>query len=87
MTFEQACKIAYKYFKDEAEKFTLTSAEDIGDKWLFEGGEPGIVLYGMLPITVDKKNGKIELFILPDKDNFKILEKAKQIEIPKEYQI
>lgn len=86
MMFAEACEKAMQYFRDKWNDIGLCSIQDLGDKWLFNGeNSENKVVYGKQGITIDKKTGNISLFVLPDVNNFKILEGAKNIEIPGKY--
>lgn len=88
MRFEMACKKAMEYFKKEYGDIGFCSIKDLGEKWLFDGTDAGkTVVYGKPGITIDKKNGEQNFFFLPDIENFKLLDKAINIEIPIEYRI
>lgn len=82
--YDEACKIAFDYYKKNG-KIGLCEANDLGDSWLFAGGDPDAVDDGGYSITVDKGTGKIEPFFLPDKENFKRLDRATPVDIPDEY--
>ncbi|MDD6441948.1 MAG: hypothetical protein PUG71_07565 [bacterium] len=44
-------------------------AYDLGESWLFEGENKDIVIvYGKQGITIDKKNGELKVFYLPDEE-------------------
>ena len=82
--FNDACKIALDYYKFACNATGLSEAKDLGDKWLFyQNGND--IKFGESNITVIKKDGNIERFNLPNKDNFKLLENAKTIDIPSEF--
>lgn len=85
MDFIQASRIAYEYYKECWDTEGLRGAKDLGEKWIFypDTSEP---FFGDSHITVSKNEGEIELFILPDKENFALLKKAVDVEIPKEFQ-
>ena len=86
MTFELACKKAMEILADRYEFTELESAFNVGDKWLFYGtNKEHRVFYGSHGITINKGDGEVNLFCLPDEKNLKILEEAVEIEIPKEY--
>lgn len=88
MRFEMACKKAMEYFKKEYGDVGFCSIKDLGEKWLFDGTDADkTVVYGKPGITIDKKNGEQNFFFLPDIENFKLLDKAINIEIPIEYRI
>ena len=83
-----ACKKAMEYFKKEYGDIGFCSIKDLGEKWLFDGNDADkTVVYGKPGITIDKKNGEQNFFFLPDIENFKLLDKAINIEIPIEYRI
>lgn len=84
ISFESGCKAAFDYYKEQGKK-GLSEANDLGDVWLFAGGDPDVIEDGGYAITVDKENGEIAEFILPDRKNFERLEKAEPVDIPKEY--
>lgn len=84
MEFEAGCKIAFDYYRKQG-KHGLCEANDLGDSWLFAGGDPDVFDVGGYSITVDKESGKIEPFFLPDKENFKRLDKAIPLIVPDEY--
>ena len=88
MKFGMACKKAMEYLKKEYGDIGFSSIKDIGDKWLFEGRDAeNTVFYGKPGITIDKETGEQGFFLLPDIENFKLLDKAANIEIPKEYRL
>lgn len=84
ITFEAACKKAFDYYKENGIK-GLCEVNDLGVSWLFAAGDPEVINDGGYAITVDKKSGAVAEFILPNKKNFELLEKAKPVEIPEEY--
>lgn len=84
ITFEEGCKAAFDYYKEHGKK-GLSEANDLGDAWLFAGGDPDVIEDGGCAITVDKENGEIADFILPDEENFERLAKAEPVDIPREY--
>lgn len=84
MTYIEACKKAYEYFKDESKSNVLTSALENKTHWIFGGGEPDEVEEcGGAGIKINKENGRVDAFILPRDLN--ILREASQISIPEEY--
>ena len=82
--YEEGCKIAFEYYKKKG-KEGLCEVNDLGNRWLFAGGDLEEVEVGGYSITVDKETGKIEPFILPDMKNFELLDKAVPLEIPSEF--
>lgn len=84
--YNQACKIAYEYYKEAWKISGLSMAKDLGEMWIFYPSisEP---FFGDSHITVSKKDGQIENFNLPDENNFHLLKNATIVEIPKEFKI
>lgn len=88
MKFEEACEKALDYFRKEYNDSGLRSARDLKESWLFEGAnEDGVVVYGKQDVTIDKKSGELDLFYLPNEENFKRLDEAVKIELPEKYRI
>jgi len=84
MSYDKACKAAFDYYAKRGKK-GICEVNDLGDAWLFAGGDPDAADDGGYAGTVDKDSGKIAPFILPDRANFKRLQKAVPVEIPKKY--
>lgn len=88
MTFEEACRLALKYFKKNYGDIGLFPALDIGDRWVFNGDNiKHKINYSRQLISVSKLTGELDLFYLPDNENFKLLEKATEIPVPNKYKI
>lgn len=88
MKFENACETAMEYFKKEYGDVGLLPVFDTGDSWVFSGrNAKNEALYGKQSIMVNKTTGKQTVFYLPDEENFKLLDKATEIQVPKEYRI
>ena len=77
ITFEEGLKIANEYLKD-ADDTQVESALDAGTCWIFYG-EPCI---GGAGVKINKETANAEDFILPDEENFELLERAVKIELP-----
>lgn len=84
LKYEEACKVAYDYYAARG-KNGLCEVNDLGDAWLFAGGDPKKPEVGGYSITINKDTGNIEPFFLPDKANFKRLDKAIPLVVPDEY--
>lgn len=88
MEFVIACKTALKHFRREYGDTGFYSIKDIGDRWVFFGGDKkGRVFYGKMGITIEKNGDKIDYFYLPDKHNFELLDHAKDVEVPEKFRI
>lgn len=77
LKLEDALKIANDYLKELADS-DVESALDAQTHWIFYG-KPSI---GGVGVKVDKKTGTPDVFILPDEENFKLLDKAVKIALP-----
>lgn len=84
MTYDKACKIAYDYLQENG-FIGLYLAVDIGDAWMFGGGKPDEVFYGVRTVTVDKQNGNINWFAAHTVENYKLIENANELDIPEAY--
>lgn len=49
--------------------------------WIFFPGEEGIVEFGVEGVKIEKSSGKMAPFILPDDENFKLLDQATKIKM------
>lgn len=77
-----------EYFKKEYGDVGLLPVLDIGDRWVFSGyNAKNETLYGKQSIAVNKITGEQTVFYLPDEENFKLLDEATEIQVPKEYKI
>lgn len=86
MKFENACEKALQYLNNEWGDTGFSSILDLGGKWLFNGiNKEKSVVYGKQGVTVNKETGKIELFILPNENNFNLLDLAVDVDIPEKY--
>lgn len=85
----EACEIAKKEMSVKWRVNGFTDIRETSEKWLFEanydGEGPGP--FGNLPHSVEKKNGKCEIFPMFAPGNFTTYLEAKQIEIPDEYKV
>lgn len=80
MTFAEAKTKALAFY-EEMGITGLASALDAEDSWIFYGGKKGETIYGMPGARVFKESGEVVEFILPDKDNFDVLDRAAEIEL------
>ena len=79
--FKVALKMANDYFSKE-DGLPVTQAMDAETHWIFYAvPEEGPAL-GNAGVKIEKATGKLEDFILPDDENFELLDRAKAIEIP-----
>ena len=82
--FESAVRAANEYLL-EAEGLPVGRALDAQTHWIFYGVPEGGYAVGNAGVKVDKKSGELEDFILPDDENFELLDKAQEVEIPLEF--
>ena len=82
--FEDAVKAANEYLLD-AEGLPVTKALDAQTHWVFFAVPKEGYAVGNAGVKVDKQSGKLEDFILPDDENFELLDRAKDIDIPPEF--
>ena len=84
MDFTQACRIAYEYYKECWDAEGLSKVKDVGEKWVFYPNVDGS-FFGNHHISIQKSDGEIKPFVLPNKQNFELLKRAVDVEIPKEF--
>lgn len=78
---ELAIEMANDYLLNE-EGLPVSKAMDAETHWIFYAvPEEGAVI-GNTGVKIDKATGKLEDFILPDDENFELLDRAKEIELP-----
>lgn len=84
---DNACRIAYDYFGDVHTRKGIEKIYESEKRWIFFGKsqEDNATEYGNTPISIEKETGNGILFSLADEDNYKILETAKVIEVPRQY--
>ena len=80
MTLQEACEQALAYFRIQ-NRDSIASALDAQSHWIFYPGTPGQAEYGLAGIKIDKESGAVETFILPDEENFELLERAVKVEL------
>lgn len=78
--YKDALKIAKDYYYAKGQQ-ELTKMYETDEMWIVYGGKKGQIKIGGAAITINKKNGQIENFILPSKENFAIIKAAKLVEI------
>ncbi len=89
LDFNTACKKARENLMKQGYKNGIDGIYNLGDKWLFFGRmfDAGIPDYGNTPITIDKNTGTIADYPLSVVDNLESYYEAKEIRIPKEFEI
>ena len=82
MKFEDAVKAANEYLLNE-DGLPVSKAYDAQTHWIFYAvSEEGFSI-GNAGVKVEKKTGNLADFILPDDENFELLDRANEIELPK----
>ncbi len=80
MKLDEAYKIATEYFIKLCNKAVNNdSILDAGSHWIFYPGYEGVTEFGIEGIKIEKKTGNIEVFILPNDENFELLDRATKI--------
>lgn len=77
MNYTEALAAAEQHF-NHLKKTGVTYALDAKTHWIFYGGIEGKVEYGGAGIKIEKETGKMEDFLLPNEENFKLLEQAEK---------
>ncbi len=80
INFECAIQIAKDYFSSKGEH-SLTKIYESDNAWIVYAGKADQVRFGNMGISIDKESGEISNFILPSRENFAILKKAKLTEL------
>ena len=80
--FVDAITHAKDYFAKSNE--VILDCKETEDSWIFSGGIEGKRKFGINAIEIDKANGNIHLFRLPNKKNFEKLEKSRTIDFLKQ---
>lgn len=78
MLYENALKIAEDYFAQNGNT-AVSCALDAPTHWIFYGGKACEVEIGGAGIKIHKASGDISDFILPDAENFRLLDAAQKI--------
>lgn len=76
--FVDAITHAKDYYAKSNE--VILDCKETEDSWIFSGGIEGKRKFGINAIEIDKANGNIHLFRLPNKKNFEKLEKSRTID-------
>ena len=76
---DEAIKIAEKEIKKQSDEFVIVSVLDAGASYIVNWAIDDGILSDNFPIEVDKETGHTSVFILPSKDNFKKLGKAREV--------
>ena len=79
---KEAVSIAQEYYLKEGVPDIL-EVYDSKDCWIIFGGKKNVPLIGSAGISVNKETGTISDFILPSRENFKLLSEATKMTIDK----
>lgn len=86
ITYNEAVKKASEYFKGKFETDKISKAYENSKCWIFYPyGDR--VKYSGHGIKIDKITGEISIFILPNDEDFDLLDKTKEIEVPQEFKL
>ena len=75
-------KKAYELLKTD-NLHGIYKAIDVGNFYVFYGGNPDETYYGIRTVSVDKESGKVDWF--DTNANRDMLKNSKDIDVPKEY--
>lgn len=84
MEFRKACKSAYDLLKEDG-FIGFYRVVDIGYGWVFFGGNPQDVYYGVRTVIVNKETDACEWFAAQDTDNEKMIANGTAVDFPNEY--
>ena len=79
ISYESALAIATEHFSSTPYR-TITKIYDSSELWIVFSAVENQPQYTSTGISISKESGEIKKFILPSKENFKILHSAKLIE-------
>ena len=85
ITFNEACNLALKYYKEELGINGIYQPYDIGHAWVFNGGRKDELRVGIQKIAIAKEGGAVTPFNLPSQKNFALLDAGIALELPEEY--
>ena len=78
--FNKAIELANNYFLKE-EGLPVTKVLEADTHWIFYAVPEGEVVIGGAGVKIDKQTGTLEDFILPDDENFELLDRAQEVEL------
>lgn len=79
MEFKEALEIAGQHYRG-LDGTEVTRALDAQTHWIFFGGEKDRVLIGGSGIKIRKADGLAQDFILPNDENFELLDRSEPID-------
>lgn len=84
---EEACKLAYEFFNKNGFQKGIVFAAELDDLWLFGGKmlRGSGVEYGNNPVSVNKKNGNVNWFVLSRPKNLELYWTRKEVPVPERY--
>lgn len=81
MTLIEAYEKAVSFFKENA-VYDIACALDAETHWIFYPGKSNEIEIGSAGIKIEKAGGVIEPFVLPDDENFELLDRSVKMDIP-----
>lgn len=85
MELIDAIELANSYFSRENNAtVNRKSILDAVTHWIFYPGQDEIIEFGLEGIKIDKLSGKLEVFVLPDDENFRLLDQSTKIKLEEE---
>ena len=85
MSYLEACKKAYEYFKEQLGISGLATVTENDEKWFFSAGKNAANVIGNIVISISKVTGILELVEMLSDEEFDVLRKSTLVEIPKAF--
>lgn len=85
ITYYQASKIAYDYFKSKCNIVGLSEAMENKTCFIFSCGKANTANFGGITIAVDKVNSNVSVLRFPSKESTNIIKNSVQLEICKDF--
>ena len=82
MELLDAVELANNYFQSTRDEMVNKERIlDAGTHWIFYPGQDDIIEFGLEVIKIEKTTGVIENFVLPDEENFVLLDQSTKIRL------
>lgn len=85
ISYNEACKKAYEYFKDHLSIIGLSTATENYEKWFFSAGRNSAELIGNTIISISKSTGELDFVDILSDNDFEMLKASKNVDIPSDF--